>query len=725
MKHIFKKLHKTHDPNRTNNETLTPSSSTPSPPPPPAPSSSSSSAQSPPLTADHPPASPPAPATKLAQSNNNHHLADYFSSEEEFQMQLALAISASNSDFRDDPENDQIVAATLLSLGRSNSIDRGRDKEVSGEALSRRYWEYNVLDYGEKVVDGFYDVFGLSMEPSIQGMPSVVELETNAGDSGFEAVIVNRKVDPILVELEQVAQCIALDCPASELGILVQRLAEVVTDHMGGPVKDANIVLARWMDFSTDLRTSLHTSVFPVGSLKVGLSRHRALLFKVLADYVGIACRLVKGSHYTGIEDDAVNIVKMAEGGEFLVDLMAAPGTLIPVDIFSGKDSSVPSYNQTCSRMPSVLSGPSRASAAENNLRLDKNSVIEKRDSSPSSSNAGSEASAGPSRISSKSNPVNQLDLPSTSAVGASLFKANRGALAVGDGTRLNVNVVPYNQNNIDDSRNLFAELNPFYRRCSGQTSQPNKPEYKIDESQRLKHNAVPGRPPQMLWKNPQAINNVPRKKELDFVEVMFSSEEKIPRMAPVTSSDTSISQNSNKNHPRLISGVKVRTNGSTSVAAMGAFNGDRVNKLSASGGDASVVDCQKGTLTKDIHGAQLEHKTNAIGQADKEKLTDDGSRGSSLISNDSGCLSPSVDPSTSVVDPVLDDVGSEIPWEDLVIGERIGLGSYGEVYHADWHGTEVAVKKFLDQDFSGAALAEFKREVCFIAASIMWEHII
>ena len=142
------------------------------------------------------------------------------------------------------------------------------------------------------MVDGFYDVFGLSMEPSIQGMPSIAELETNAGDSGFEAVIVNRKVDPILVELEQVAQCITLDCPASELGILIQRLAEVVTDHMGGPVKDANIVLARWMDFSTELQTSLHTSVFPVGSLKVGLSRHRALLFKVscyntLTDFCG------------------------------------------------------------------------------------------------------------------------------------------------------------------------------------------------------------------------------------------------------------------------------------------------------------------------------------------------------------------------------------------------------------------------------------------------------
>ena len=142
--------------------------------------------------------------------------------------------------------------------------------------------EYNVLDYEEKVVDGFYDVYGLSPETAIQGkMPSLTELETNIGSSGFEVVLVNQKIDPSLEELVQIAQCIALDCPVSEVSILVQRLAELVTGHMGGPVKDANVMLARWMERSMESRTSLHTSVLPIGSLTVGLSRHRALLFKV------------------------------------------------------------------------------------------------------------------------------------------------------------------------------------------------------------------------------------------------------------------------------------------------------------------------------------------------------------------------------------------------------------------------------------------------------------
>ena len=83
------------------------------------------------------------------------------------------------------------------------------------------------------MVDGFYDVYGLS--PAIQGkMPSLTNLETNLGSSGFEVSLVNRKVDPVLEELVQIAQCIALDCPVTNVGVLVQRLAELVSERMGG-----------------------------------------------------------------------------------------------------------------------------------------------------------------------------------------------------------------------------------------------------------------------------------------------------------------------------------------------------------------------------------------------------------------------------------------------------------------------------------------------------------
>lgn len=63
---------------------------------------------------------------------------DYSFLEEEFQVQLALAISASNTDVKDDSESQQIKAAQRLSLGRDPS--RVRRTDYNAESLSRRYW---------------------------------------------------------------------------------------------------------------------------------------------------------------------------------------------------------------------------------------------------------------------------------------------------------------------------------------------------------------------------------------------------------------------------------------------------------------------------------------------------------------------------------------------------------------------------------------------------------
>lgn len=73
-------------------------------------------------------------------------------SEEEFQVQLALAISASNSDCRDDPEKDQIRTATMLSLG-GRGIDSTGDKveEAAAETLSRHYWVSLLYIFGVRL----------------------------------------------------------------------------------------------------------------------------------------------------------------------------------------------------------------------------------------------------------------------------------------------------------------------------------------------------------------------------------------------------------------------------------------------------------------------------------------------------------------------------------------------------------------------------------------------
>ena len=42
-----------------------------------------------------------------------------------------------------------------------------------------------------------------------------------------------------------------------------------------------------------------------------------------------------------------------------------------------------------------------------------------------------------------------------------------------------------------------------------------------------------------------------------------------------------------------------------------------------------------------------------------------------------------------------------EIAPEELLLGPRIGVGSFGEVYRGSWRHTDVAVKRLLEQDVS------------------------
>lgn len=63
-------------------------------------------------------------------------------------------------------------------------------------------------------------------------------------------------------------------------------------------------------------------------------------------------------------------------------------------------------------------------------------------------------------------------------------------------------------------------------------------------------------------------------------------------------------------------------------------------------------------------------------------------------------------------VDMDADCLDYEILWEDLTIGEHIGQGSCGNVYHALWYGSDVAVKVFSKQEYSDDVIFSFRQEV-------------
>ena len=98
-----------------------------------------------------------------------------------------------------------------------------------------------------------------------------------------------------------------------------QALAKLVSNHMGGAGKSDAQLKRQWQKQSRQLRRQRGSVVIPISALTAGLTRHRALLFKVLADCCQIPCRLLRGQFYTGHLPLQLSCVMMcAHRGEIL-----------------------------------------------------------------------------------------------------------------------------------------------------------------------------------------------------------------------------------------------------------------------------------------------------------------------------------------------------------------------------------------------------------------------
>ncbi|KAM6277517.1 armadillo repeat-containing protein 3 isoform 1-T2 [Spheniscus humboldti] len=116
----------------------------------------------------------------------------------------------------------------------------------------------------------------------------------------------------------------------------VVALAQFVADKMGGPIERDKLHDFSWELHISEIEFELKCNVVPIGKVKKGTFYHRALLFKVIADRIGIGCSLVRGEY-----NRAWNEVKLVDDSpqgiaglllppqEYIVDLMFEPGFLM------------------------------------------------------------------------------------------------------------------------------------------------------------------------------------------------------------------------------------------------------------------------------------------------------------------------------------------------------------------------------------------------------------
>ncbi|VFQ84451.1 unnamed protein product [Cuscuta campestris] len=610
-------------------------------------------------------------AVRLVSESTNSRDPDI---EEEYQIQMALELSA-----REDPEAVQIEAVKQISLGSCGL------ENTPAEVVAYRYWNYNALSFDDKILDGFYDLYGILTRSTSSKMPTLVDLQRTHVSDGirWEAILVNRAADSNLLKLEQRALEIAVSSKSEPFnfssGDLVQKLSVLVSDHMGGPVMDPDNMFIAWTNLCYKLKQTLGSMVLPIGSLTIGLARHRALLFKVLADSIGVPCRLVKGQQYTGSDDVAMNFVKMDDGRECIVDLMAAPGALIPSDTAAGQageneDFLRNTHSYSHARSPSWTEGVSSPAARRMKVKDVSQYMMD----------------------AAKENPYLAQKLHDVLLESGVVAPPNLFAEIYSEGldiSRDRVGVEFLERGNLQkkkggDCLERACFLPPLPH--PGKNLKGNR-RGKLGQNVEEEVNEQTGSPkneaPQL-----KLARNMPVAAAAAAAAVVASS---MVVAAAKTSSDPNVDLPVAAAATATAAAV-VATTAAVSkqyddldVSAQPPDNLAYINPLEwvRSYGDPTASEQQgSGDRVREVLGANSE-----------VERTSDRSTGNDSLKSD----------------VMLDDVAEcEIPWEEIVIGERIGLGSYGEVYRGDWHGTEVAVKKFLDQDITGESLEEFKSEV-------------
>ncbi|KAK9755482.1 hypothetical protein RND81_01G028700 [Saponaria officinalis] len=263
--------------------------------------------------------------------------------EESYQLQLALALRlSSEAACADDPN--------FLDPMPEDSSSSRLSSSGTAESVSHRFWVNGCLSYFDKIPDGFYSIYGMdpyvwTMCADIQESGRIPSIETlksvdPATESSLEVVLIDRRSDATLKELQNRALEMSSMCITSE--DVVDQLAKLVCNRLKGAASTREEdTVPIWEDFSVGLKDCLRSVVLPIGSLSIGLCRHRALLFKVLADVIELPCRIAKGCRYCNRFDATSCLVRFGLDREYLVDLVGQPGCLCEPDSLLNGPSSI------------------------------------------------------------------------------------------------------------------------------------------------------------------------------------------------------------------------------------------------------------------------------------------------------------------------------------------------------------------------------------------------
>ncbi|XP_057461656.1 serine/threonine-protein kinase EDR1-like isoform X2 [Actinidia eriantha] len=217
---------------------------------------------------------------------------------------------------------------TLSTREANNYIDHDR---LLSQTASQILWSTGMLT--EPIPNGFYSVIPETrLKELFEDIPTLEELYA-LGVEGLRAdiILVDTEKDKKLSMLKQLIVALVKGMNSNPAA-MIKKIAGLVSDFYKRPNLELSPVKAALEESSHAFE---NRGVQILGQIKHGSCRPRAILFKVLADTVGLESTLMVGLPNEGAVECAdsykhMSVIVVLNSMELLVDLMRFPGQLIP-----------------------------------------------------------------------------------------------------------------------------------------------------------------------------------------------------------------------------------------------------------------------------------------------------------------------------------------------------------------------------------------------------------
>ncbi|KAF7833918.1 serine/threonine-protein kinase EDR1-like isoform X1 [Senna tora] len=556
---------------------------------------------------------------------------------------------------------------------------------LSPQKASQILWHTGMLS--EPIPNGFYSVVPEKrLKENFDNIPTLDEIHALGGE-GLKAdiILVDAEKDKKLSMLKQLIVALVKGLNSNPAAI-IKKIAGLVSDFYKRPNVESPA--------KTALEETSHMfenrGALMLGQIKHGSCRPRAILFKVLADTVGLESRLMVGLPNDGVVECVdsckhMSVIVVLNSVELLVDLMRCPGQLFP--------------RSAKAIFMTHISAAGESDSAENDSC---DSPLE-----PNSPLYGVSEKVDPDSAEKEDNLPFQRRFDAPNVSGLSLRN-----LMLRSNTSL-------------DRKLSLSHSEPNIATAFGRRSRRKVIAEQRTASSSPEHPSFRARGRSMLGGDRKAFR--------DFVD-----DEATSRSLPL--SDGASMSEARRIRRRSISITPEI--GDDIVRAVRAMNETlKQNRLLRRGEDSSfsnspndtnsIGDFQNNVSNFQRHG----YERSALYSIQPDQVTSQKAMSLPSSPHDyrgqtserSGLSRYGVNEMQSTWNKVLESPmfnnkpllpfeGWHIDFSEITVGTRVGIGFFGEVFRGIWNGTDVAIKVFLEQDLTAENMEDFCNEISILS---------